>query len=94
MRFCGRWTIDGHDHEVCLFDDHLLWARTPSGTPTGGLRRVERDEFVSVSAEEHDRGTLTVHVGLRSGAEVHARVPTSIGAALLRSWEHRDALPS
>ncbi|GAB2967578.1 hypothetical protein [Frigoribacterium salinisoli] len=86
MRFCGRWTIDGHDHEVCLFDDHLLWARTPTGTPTGGLRRLERDDLVEVTGEQ-DGTVLTVHVRLRWGATASVRVPTTVGAVLLKRWE-------
>ena len=85
MRFCGRWTIDGDDHEVCLFDDHLLWARTPTGTPTGGLRRFERGDLVEVTGEQHG-AVLTVHVRLRWGATASVRVPTTIGAVLLKRW--------
>ena len=92
MRFCGRWTIDGDDHEVCLFDDHLLWARTPTGTPTGGLRRFERGDLVEVSGEQ-DGAVLTVHVRLRGGATASVRVPTTIGAVLLKRWEQVGAVP-
>jgi len=86
VRFCGRWTIDGDDHEVCLFDDHLLWARAPTGTPTGGLRRLERDDLVEVTGEQ-DGAVTTVHVRLRWGATSSVRVPTTIGAVLLKRWE-------
>jgi hypothetical protein len=89
VRFCTRWEVSGRWFEVCLFDDHFLYATKPaSSAAEPEFVRVEHDVIAGIDTVEH--GALTdVTLTTTSGTSETVPCPRAVAAALLTRWTNR-----
>ena len=90
VRFCSKWVVRGQWSEVCLYDDHFVFATKPEGSgEPPEHHRVENADIADITVDR--TGPLwQITLTTTSGASRTVPCPATVAAPLLLRWDTRD----